>query len=268
MPEPRTSVTTEHLGGTALLTMSNPGRKNAFDTHMLDRLTEAVHAAATDPGVRVVVLTGAGDAFCSGGDVSAMGAGERDATDHLTELTDHIHRVPLAIMNCPKPVIAMINGPAVGAGLDVALACDLRVAAESATLREAYVRVGLAAGDGGAWLLPRIVGRGAALDLLLTARAVRGEEAQRMGLVTESVPDAGLRDATLALAERIGQWPPDALASMKSLVNDCDGVAFEAGLRRSAHAVAVLRASREHAHAVAALGRRQRGANDESKERM
>jgi 2-(1,2-epoxy-1,2-dihydrophenyl)acetyl-CoA isomerase len=277
MPEPRTAVTVERLGEVALLTMSNPGRKNAFDRHMLDRLTDALHTAAADRDVRVVVLTGDGDAFCSGGDVSAMGSGEQDATDHLMELTEHIHRVPLAIMNCPKPVIAMINGPAVGAGLDIALACDLRVAAETATLREAYVRVGLAAGDGGAWLLPRIIGRGAALDLLLTARAVRGEEAQRMGLVTECVPDRELRERALALAHRIGQWPPQALAAMKSLVNDCDGVAFEAGLRRSAHAVAVLRASREHAEAIAALGAQRRdqggangatGTNDESKERV
>jgi 2-(1,2-epoxy-1,2-dihydrophenyl)acetyl-CoA isomerase len=244
-------------GGTTVLTLRNPGKKNAFDAHLLELLHDAVTTASEDPAVRVIVVTGHGDAFCAGADVSAMG-GERDATEHLGYLTGHIHRVPLALMASPKPAIAMINGPAVGAGLDIALACDLRVAAASAVLREAYVRVGLAAGDGGAWLLPRIVGRGAALDLLLTARSVRGPEAERMGLVTESVPDGELRAHTMALAARLADLPPNALAAMKSLVNDCDGVSFEAGLRRSGHAVAVLQSSREHTEAIRALQARRR----------
>ncbi|MFE9629018.1 enoyl-CoA hydratase/isomerase family protein [Streptomyces sp. NPDC006527] len=243
--------------GTAVLTMRNPGKKNAFDAHLLDLLHGAITDASDDPAVRAIVLTGHGDAFCAGGDVSAMG-GDQDATDHLDYLTSRIHRVPLDLMASPKPTIAMINGPAVGAGLDIALACDLRVAAESAVLREAYIRVGLAAGDGGAWLLPRIVGRGVALELLLTARPVRGEEAKRIGLVTESVPDSELRERTMALAARLAEMPPNALAAMKSLVNDCDGVTFEAGLRRSGHAVAVLQSSREHTEAIRALRAQRR----------
>jgi enoyl-CoA hydratase/carnithine racemase len=252
------------LDGVTVLTMRNPGKKNAFDRHMLDLLYEAIVAAGSDPATRVLVLTGADDAFCAGGDVSGMGS-DRDATEHLDHLIHHIHRVPLALMSSPKPTIAMINGPAIGAGLDIALACDLRVAAHSAVLREAYVRVGLAAGDGGAWLLPRIVGRGAALDLLLTARPVSGEEAWRMGLVTESVPDEELRTRTLAIAGRLAAQPPNALAAMKSLVGDCAHTDFPTGLRLSAQAVAILQSSREHLQTLRALRPRHEPEESEGK---
>ncbi|MEU4348206.1 enoyl-CoA hydratase/isomerase family protein [Streptomyces sp. NPDC023838] len=248
MPE-ITDVEVERDGGVTLLRMRNPGKKNAFDRHLLDRLTSELARAGRDPATRVVVLTGAGDAFCAGGDITAMGGGT-DATGRLDYLTEHIHAVSRALMDCPKPTIAMINGPAVGAGLDIALACDLRVAARSAVLREAYIRVGLSAGDGGAWLLPRLIGRGRALDLLLTARAMSADEAEHTGLVTLAVPDAELSERTLAPAHRLQDMPRNALTAMKRLVNDCAETSFGTGLNLSAHSVAVLQSSDEHAEAV------------------
>ncbi|CDR13155.1 enoyl-CoA hydratase/isomerase family protein [Streptomyces iranensis] len=248
MPE-ITDVGIQREGGVTILEMRNPGKKNAFDQHLLDTLTAELIRAGQDDAVRAVILTGEGDAFCAGGDVSAMG-GDTDATGHLRYLTEHIHTVARALMDCPKPTIAMINGPAVGAGLDIALACDLRVAARSAVLREGYIRVGLSAGDGGAWLLPRIVGRGRALELLLTARGVSADEAERIGLVTLTVPDASLRERTLALARRLQEMPPNAVTSMKRLVNDCAEASFSTGLSLSAQSVAVLQSSHEHAQAL------------------
>ncbi|MEV5384449.1 enoyl-CoA hydratase/isomerase family protein [Streptomyces sp. NPDC052721] len=259
MPE-ITDVDVERAGPVTVLQLSNPGKKNAFDRHMLDRLTTELVRASRDPEVRVIVLTGSGDAFCAGGDISGMGD-KSDATSHLTYLTDHIHTVSRTLISCPKPTIAMINGPAVGAGLDIALACDLRVAARSAVLREAYVRVGLSAGDGGAWLLPRIIGRGRALDLLLTARAVNAEEAEDIGLVTLAVPDAELRERTLALARRLHEMPPNALTAMKRLVNDCAETSFSTGLSLSAHSVAVLQSSDEHAEAIRRTRERRNAGN-------
>lgn len=245
-------VLIEERGAVRIVTMNNPEKLNAFDKDMLLGTVEALDEAGRDDDVRVVVLTGAGRAFCSGGDTSTMGA-EVEAGENLDFLTSAVHQVPLAIRRCPRPVIAMVNGVAVGAGLDIALACDLRTVAQGATLLEGYVRAGLAAGDGGAWLLPRLIGTGRALELLLTARRISADEAVQIGLATSAHEPETLREATLTLADSIAQHPLQALAAMKKLVHQSQDVSFEIGLQLGASAVSILQDGAEHREAVAKL---------------
>ncbi|MDT7695274.1 MAG: hypothetical protein QOI75_4641, partial [Pseudonocardiales bacterium] len=145
--------------GIGTILLNRPHRKNAFTLDMIDTWARALRDARTDPDVRVVVLTGAGDAFCSGVDLDRR----QDATpatplERKENLTERIHRIPFALEDLDKPVIAAINGVAVGAGMDMALMCDMRIMARSARLSEGYVRVGLVPGDGGCYYLPRLVG--------------------------------------------------------------------------------------------------------------
>lgn len=248
-------VLIEDVGVIRIITMNNPGKLNAFDEDMLLGTVKALDEAGDDTSVRVVVLTGEGRAFCSGGDTSTMGT-EVEAGENLDFLTSAVHQVPLAIRRCHRPVIAMINGAAVGAGLDIALACDLRTVAQGATLLEGYVRAGLAAGDGGAWLLQRLVGAGRALELLLTARRIAADEAVQIGLAASAHEPDSLREATLALAESIAQHPPRALAAMKKLVHQSQDVSFEVGLQLGASAVSILQDGAEHRDAVDKLRKR------------
>ena len=247
-------VLVEDLGAIRMITMNEPSKLNAFDAEMLEGLVAALEDAGRNETARVVVLTGAGRAFCSGGDTSAMGA-DVEAGDNLRFLSNAVHQVPLAIRRCPLPVIAMVNGAAVGAGLDIALACDARTVARGAALLEGYVRAGLAAGDGGAWLLPRLIGTGRALELLLTARRISADEAVQVGLATSAHDPESLRDATLELAASMAQHPPKALAAMKRLVHQSQEVGFEAGLQLGASAVAILQDGAEHRSAVEELRR-------------
>lgn len=229
--------------------MSNPGKHNAFDRSLLQELATAISAADDDSTVRVIVVTGADTAFCAGGDVSGMSS-DMEASDHLRYLTDDVHGVPRALVGASKPTVAMINGAAVGAGLDIALACDFRVCVEGATLREAYIDVGLAAGDGGAWWLPRLIGLSRALDLLLTGRKLSPTEALEMGLVHRLAPREDLEKVTMELAEELTRKPPQALAAMKRLVHQSVAVDMDEGLRFGAAAVAILSVGSEHKNRV------------------
>src|SRR6201992_20283 len=155
--------------GIGTILLNRPDRKNAFTMEMIDQWSEILRQVRTDPDVRVVVLTGAGDAFCSGVDLGKYQDGERPTPLQRKEgLTEQIHRVPLALEDLDKPVIAAVNGVAVAAGMDMALMCDMRVCSRSARFSEGYMRVGLVTGDGGCWFLPRLVGSARALELLWT----------------------------------------------------------------------------------------------------
>lgn len=246
------AVDIEDEGPVRVLTMRNEGKLNAFDTPMLDDLTAEIERADADDAVRVVVLTGAGRAFCAGGDTSAMGA-DPDPAAHRRFLLEHIHRVPKALRASGTPVIAMINGAAVGAGLDIALACDLRTCADGAVLTEGYIRAGLAAGDGGAWLLPRLIGAGRATEIFLTGRRIAPAEAVQIGLVTSIHEASALREDTITLARRLADNPPEALRAMKRLLHQSQSVGFETGLQLAADTVAILQSGDEHREAVARL---------------
>src|SRR6187200_1868950 len=190
-------MTSHHLrverpsDGVALLVLDNPDQRNAMSDAMTEAWSAAVADLAGDPTVRAVVVTGEGSAFCSGGDTSWI-ASEPDASvDHLRTRMIAFYRAWLSIRSLEVPTIAAINGPAIGAGLCLALACDLRYAAVGARMGVPFVKLGMHAGMGGTYLLPNVVGEAAARDLLLTGRVVDADEALRLGLVSRVIdPDA------------------------------------------------------------------------------
>ena len=189
---------------------------------MVDAWVLALREAAADPGVRAVVLTGAGEAFCSGVDLSALAAVEPTPLGRKHLLMDRVHQVALALADLDKPVVAAMRGVAVGAGLDMALLCDMRFAGRSALLSEGYIKVGLVPGDGGAWLLPRIVGTAKAMELLMTGDAVDADEALRLGLVNRVYDDADVLAETQAFAGRLASAPPVQIAMIKRLVRSAE----------------------------------------------
>ena len=207
--------------GIATLTFNRPERMNALSTSIMQGLLDGLPRLAGDPAVKVVVLTGAGRAFCAGGDVKSMaeGAGEQrsaaEATAHLRSRME----VSRILHELPKPTIAMINGPAAGAGLALSLACDLRIAGASARLVTAFVRVGFSGDFGGSYFLTRLVGTAKARELYFTGRPVDADEALTLGLVNRVVPDDQLHDATMELARALAQGPSVALSLMKRNLN-------------------------------------------------
>jgi enoyl-CoA hydratase/carnithine racemase len=204
--------------GIATITLNRPDRLNAFNNEMIDLWVDALHDAGQNDAVQVVVVTGAGRAFCSGGDVGGMAyRGEATALDQKRWL-ESIHRVPLALEALDKPVIAAMNGAAVGAGLDMALMCDLRFAAAGARFSEGYVKVGLIPGDGGTFFLPRLVGVAKALELLWTGDFVNAEEAERIGLVNRVLPPDQLLPGTYEYAARLAAGPTIAIRMIKRAV--------------------------------------------------
>ncbi len=206
---------TDHL---ATVTLNRPEKLNAMNLELLDTLAEVLRRLADDAGVRCVVLTGAGRGFCAGGDISAMASGEVPGGDPVARLVRQEESSRL-LHEMPKPTIAMINGPVAGAGLSVAMACDIRIAAESARFGTAFARVGFSGDFGGTWLMQRLIGPARARELYFTAQMIDAKEAVRLGLVNRAVPDGRLREETMALAQKITSGPPIALARMKQNMN-------------------------------------------------
>ncbi|GAB2766198.1 enoyl-CoA hydratase-related protein [Nocardioides salsibiostraticola] len=196
--------------GVVLLTLDNPDQRNAMSADMTSSWVEAIEALAHDDTVRVVVVTGAGKAFCSGGDLSWL-AGEPDATvDDLRSRMVPFYRAWLSIQKLEVPTIAAINGAAIGAGLCVALACDLRYAAEGAKMGVPFVKLGLHPGMAGTHLMPQIVGEAHARDLMLTGRIVEAGEALSLGLVSRTWERETFLDEVLEVAAGIAATAPIA----------------------------------------------------------
>ncbi len=193
--------------GVGTIMLNRPERKNAFTMGMVDQWAEILRDARIDDSVGTIVLTGAGDAFCAGGELESLAPGEPTPYDRKAFLTDHVHRIAYALEDLDKPVIAAVNGAAVGAGMDFALMCDMRFAARSARFSEGYIRVGLVPGDGGAYYLPRLVGTSKALELLLTGDFIDAAEAEQIGLINRMCADESLREETQKFAERIAAGP-------------------------------------------------------------
>jgi enoyl-CoA hydratase/carnithine racemase len=211
-------------GGIATITLDRPARKNAFTLETIDAWVAALQRAADDDAVRVVVLAATGDVFCAGIDLAAFANVEATPLARKEVLSKRIHRVALALDDLDKPTIAAVNGAAVGAGMDMALLCDMRIASRSARFSEAYIKVGLVPGDGGSWLLPRLVGPGKAMELLLTGAWVDSAEAERLGIVNSVVEDDELPKAVEALAERIAGAPPVQVAMIRRLVRQSGSI--------------------------------------------
>lgn len=205
----------------AVVTLNRPEALNAVTREMLKDLYERIDRLAADPAVGAIVLAGAGRAFCSGGDVKSMAAG-RGAEMTLEQSAQQLRNrmeVSRLIHEIPKPTIAMLRGPAAGAGMSLALACDLRVASETARIVTAFARVGLSGDFGGSWFLTRLVGPAKARELYLLSDPVEAPEALALGLVTKVVADAALEEETMALARRLANGPTVTLGYMKKNLN-------------------------------------------------
>jgi 2-(1,2-epoxy-1,2-dihydrophenyl)acetyl-CoA isomerase len=189
--------------------MNRPDKLNALTVTMLLELADAFRRAGEDPAVRAVILTGAGRGFCSGADLSAameqaMTAG---SINYGANLRKTYNPLILGMRSLPKPIIAAVNGPAAGAGMSLALACDFRVAAENAWFLQAFVKIGLVPDSGATWLLPRIIGAARALDLMLSGRKVSAQEALAMGMVNQVVPNDQLAAAVNQVAHEFANAP-------------------------------------------------------------
>jgi 2-(1,2-epoxy-1,2-dihydrophenyl)acetyl-CoA isomerase len=205
--------------GIATITLDRPEKLNAFAGHMRRDLAEALEGAASDRSVRALIITGAGRAFCAGADVAYMAElMERQDVDEFARLLGAGRRVLITIRQMTKPVIASINGPAYGAGFNLALACDLRIASASATFSQSFVKVGLHPDWGGTYFLPRVVPTNLACEMFFLGDAINAERAERLGLVNAVVPDAELKSETLKLAERLRDAPFKSIAAAKHAV--------------------------------------------------
>ena len=205
--------------GIVWITLNRPERLNAFAGRMRRELAEALEEAGGRMDVRVVVLRGAGRAFCAGGDVAVMSElMEREDADEFARMLGAGRHVVTAIRQMTKPVIASINGAASGAGFNLALACDLRLAAESARFSQSFVRVGLHPDWGGTYFLPRIVPPHIACELFFLGEQIDARRALELNLVNRVVPDAELEAETRKLAERLRAAPPEAIAAVKHAV--------------------------------------------------
>jgi 2-(1,2-epoxy-1,2-dihydrophenyl)acetyl-CoA isomerase len=251
------SVLYEKSGAVATISLNRPQVLNAFDRTMHEELFEAVEGAAEDRAVRCVVLRGEGRAFSTGADLAQELAPKGDHDREPPDLGEYLRgtygRLVGRLAALEKPVVAALHGPVYGAGLGVALACDLRVAARGARMSVAFVRIGLTPDAGTSFFLPRLVGLGRALEMGLLGEEVGADEAHRIGLVNRVVPEEPLREETVALAERLAALPTVALAQAKRTL----GASFEGDLATALEAEAVAQTlcgfTRDHREGVAAF---------------
>ena len=238
----------------ATITLTRPEAMNSMTTAAKVALRDAVHEAAADSTVRAVVLTGTGRAFCVGQDLKEhVERLQGPAAELWRTVPEHFAPIATALASMPKPVIAAVNGVAAGAGFSFALACDLRVVAESAGFNTAFASIGLSCDTGASWTLPRLVGQGRALELLLLPRTVPAHEALALGIATEVVPDEQLSDRVRELATRLADGPTLAYASIKRAVGFAATHDLPQALEHEASKMALTGATADHAEAVAAF---------------
>jgi enoyl-CoA hydratase/carnithine racemase len=238
----------------ATITLNRPEKLNAFTDEMLEEWLAALEVCRSDPEIRVIVITGTGRAFTTGGDVESFSTSSVQTPAQMkARVAEGIQRLPRTIAEIDKPVLAALNGMATGGGLDIALACDIRFAAESARFAETYVRMGLIPGVGGAYLLPRIVGLSKALEMFWTGDWIDADEAARIGLVSKVFPDTELMQATNAFARRIADGAPLAVQLIKRVMR----FGLETDLATAQEIVAanlpIVRSSEDHQEAIAAF---------------
>jgi 2-(1,2-epoxy-1,2-dihydrophenyl)acetyl-CoA isomerase len=240
-------------GDVAIVTLNRPDRYNAIEATLGKGLIRAMSRAGEE--ARAVVLTGAGKAFCSGADLNELLADyESDAGPDLTRLLEDVfHPALLALLDCKVPVIGAINGVAAGAGLGLALACDLRVMADNAFLTSAFTAIGLVPDSGTTWWLSHHLGVSRALDLAFTNRRVGAEEARELGLCLDVAPGDQLLDRALSLALQMADLVPDSLVTTRRLIRDASGISLEDALRAEQTEQGRLGRTPEHREGVMAF---------------
>jgi len=255
MTEP---LLTERRGDAVVWTLNNPESRNPIsDIETVEAIEDAVSDVNRDPSVRVAILTGAGSAFSSGGNVKHMRDKEGMFGGSPAELRQGyrhgIQRIPKALYHCEIPTIAAVNGAAIGAGCDLALMCDLRIASTTATFAESFVKVGIIPGDGGAWLLPRAIGMARASEMAFTGEAIDAATALEWGLVSQVVEPGDLLGAAHALADRVAANPPQVLRMTKKLLREGQHQSLESLLELSAAYQAIAHTTADHEEAVDAM---------------
>jgi enoyl-CoA hydratase/carnithine racemase len=247
-----TDLSHDDRDGVRTITLDRPGSRNGLTTELCDRLAAGIRDAPAE--IRAIVLTGAGGAFCSGLDLKdAMARGLREPAELERGLRGSFHGVIRALVESDRPTIARVDGAAAGFGCDLALACDLRVVSDRAVFGEIFVKRGLMPDGGGTWHLPRIVGLGRALELMLTGELIRAEEALRIGLANRVVPHAELAATTHALAAAIAAGPPLVHRAVKRAVYAGLDGDLTAALDREATGQLALLGSRDFGEGVAAF---------------
>ena len=243
--------------GVALITLNRPEARNALSDKLTPALRTQIKERGEDPEVGAILITGAGPAFCSGGDVKGMGGrgprGQMSFEERLADLRWRQANLTGALVAVRKPTVAALPGAAAGAGLALALACDIRIAARSAFVSTGYARIGLSGDYGIAWLMTRTVGSARARELMFTGERVDSERGERIGLFNRVVDDAKLQDEAFALAKSLAEGPRLALASMKDNLDDALHIDYATALHREAERL--VRASRtaDHKEAVQAF---------------
>jgi 2-(1,2-epoxy-1,2-dihydrophenyl)acetyl-CoA isomerase len=251
----------QHTNGPVrTLTLNRPAALNSFTQKMHAQLLAALEAAAADPQVRAVVLTGAGRAFCAGQDLAdpAVAPTPGGAPQDLGEVVARFYKpLVLRLKTMPVPVVAAVNGVAAGAGANLALCCDLVLAARSASFIQAFAKIGLVPDTAGTWLLPRLVGRARALGLAMLGDKLAAEEAERIGLIWRCVDDAALADEAAALAQKLAAMPSRALVATRAALDAGQGLSLAQALDEEARLQSELGRAHDYQEGVAAFGARR-----------
>lgn len=243
----------------AVITFNNPEKLNAFSNEMLDAYLDRLAECGERDDVRCVVVTGAGRGFCSGGDTGGMGGAATTVTAVKSGLWDRIQKISQAVQALDKPVLAAVNGVAVGAGMDMALHADIRYCARSARFAETYVRMGLVPGNGACWFLPRIVGVQKALEMLWTSKFVDAEGAKAIGLVLDVFEDDDLMDRVLEIAGQIAAGAPISVRLIKRLVYQNQTMDLRSSLDMVSSHMTLARMSEDHVEAIASWREKRPG---------
>jgi 2-(1,2-epoxy-1,2-dihydrophenyl)acetyl-CoA isomerase len=255
MPQEYKTIQITNVDGILTITFNRPDALNALDLVMREELADALYAVRDDPEVKVLVLTGAGRAFCAGGDIKSMG-GYTVVTGRAR--VKKAHRWLLELVNLEKPTVAAVNGVTAGIGCNLALACDIVYASDQARFSQAFVKIGLVPDGGGMYFLPRAVGLQRAKELVFTGDFIEAEEAERIGLVARVVPHAELLPRVLELARCITQNAPVAVSLAKSVLNKSLNVDLPTLLELEALAAASCIATEDHAEGVRAFVEKRR----------
>jgi 2-(1,2-epoxy-1,2-dihydrophenyl)acetyl-CoA isomerase len=233
-----TQILIELQGPVAILTLNRPEKRNALSWELREELMQAIDQLGKEAAIKALVITGKDPAFCAGIDLQNVQHSKLTLSEHRRFLRQMQGRRVLALREMEKPVIAAVNGPAMGGGCEIALACDLRVASDRAVFGESFVNIGLVPDGGGTFLLPRIIGLGPALEMLLTGKSVEAQEAYRLGLVSKVVPHKRLMEEAVDLADRLARGPSTAIGLIKRNVYKGLAIDFDSELELEADAFA------------------------------
>ncbi len=247
-----TAIRFEQADGVATITLNRPEAFNSLNMVMAKELFDAAHRCDADPAIRAVLITGAGRAFCGGGDLKSFAA-QADTPRHLKEVTTYLHGAISRLARGDKPTIAAVNGAAAGAGFSLMLACDLALAAQSAKFTMAYTKAGLSPDGSSSFFLPRIVGMRRALELTLTNRVLSAAEAEGWGIVTRAVPDEALLQEARALAAQLAEGATLAFGKAKELLRQSFSESLETQMENETQAIAALARTADYREGSAAF---------------